>query len=284
MKLSIYLGGLSAFAIPLASCKQHTGGSGPYPATYFAEPTLSNHTIYLPSTPTRNESLPVLIWGEGGCENNGTRFANFLTNVASYGFVVLASGPPQGASGTTSWEMMADAASWITAKAGSGRYAAVDASKIAVAGQSCGGLEAYKMRSDDRVSFLGIFNSGFLKEAPAPGGPVVPDVESPEAISEVHKPVFYFIGGPTDIAYANGERDYQALEDVPKWIGNYPSGHGGTYDQVDGGAYGVAAVKWLQWTLKGNSAAAGFFTTGGAENAGWETESSDLEGLWSYIH
>ncbi|GES60162.1 hypothetical protein ATEIFO6365_0002049400 [Aspergillus terreus] len=283
MKLPTYLG-LSAVALPLASCK-HAGGSGPYPATYFAEPTLSNHTIYIPSSPTRNESLPVLIWGEGGCENNGTRFANFLTNVASYGFVVLASGPPGGASGSTSWEMMADAVSWISAQAGAGRYAAVDASRIAVAGQSCGGLEAYKMRSDDRVSFLGLFNSGFLDEAPASGGAVViPDVESPDTISEVHKPVFYFIGGPTDIAYANGERDYHALEGVPKWIGNYPSGHGGTYDQVDGGAFGVAAVKWLQWTLKRDSAAARFFTKGGAESAGWETESSELQDLWSYIH
>lgn len=71
------------------------------------------------------------------------------------------------------------------------KYASVDISNVAAAGQSCGGIEAYSMRSNDRVNLLGIFNSGFLPDS----------AEGPDIISEVHKPTFYFLGGSSDIAY-----------------------------------------------------------------------------------
>ena len=49
----------------------------------------------MPSNPPPDLSLPVLVWAEGGCDNNGTHFPNFLSNIASYGFIVLANGPPE---------------------------------------------------------------------------------------------------------------------------------------------------------------------------------------------
>lgn len=148
-------------------------------------------------------SLPVLVWAEGGCDNNGTQFANFLTNIASYGFVVLANGPINGSGfDVENPQYLRDSVLWISAKAGTcGKYKNVDASKIAAAGQSCGGLEAYTMRNDSRVSYLGIFNSGFLSVVPAGALPSNIVVEPPSTIHQVHKPVFYFLGGPTDIAY-----------------------------------------------------------------------------------
>ena len=36
----------------------------------------------------------VLVWGEGGCAKNGLTFPEFLTELASHGFVILADGPP----------------------------------------------------------------------------------------------------------------------------------------------------------------------------------------------
>ena len=132
--------------------------------------------------------LPVLIWGEGGCSANGIAFANMLTQFASHSFMVIASGAPRG-SGTTTSKMMTEAIDWITTKAGAGVYAAVDPTRIAAAGQSCGGLEAYDMNANDKVSYLGIFNSGLLQNY--------------TAISTIKKPVFYFLGGNSDIAYQN---------------------------------------------------------------------------------
>ncbi|KAL2845214.1 hypothetical protein BJY01DRAFT_247800 [Aspergillus pseudoustus] len=43
---------------------------------YFTDPTLPEHTIYMPPAQTlpRQVSLQVLIWAEGGCDNNRTRF------------------------------------------------------------------------------------------------------------------------------------------------------------------------------------------------------------------
>ncbi|PIG84623.1 hypothetical protein AARAC_002018 [Aspergillus arachidicola] len=246
-------------------------GTGPYPASWFTDPSLSNHTIYSPVSVPSGVSLPVLVWAEGGCENNGTKFAPFLTNIASYGFLVLASGPPNG-SGSTTAQFMEDAIEWITRRAGTGgRYASVDASLIAAAGQSCGGLETYRMRNNDQVSILGIFNSGFLGNATFIASVGGQATEPPTSIKEVHKPVFYFLGG-------------LQISRVPKWIGNYPVGHSGTYRNENGGAFGVAAVDWLLWTFGRNETAASFFTKGGAQEDGWEeVESQNLEALFEFI-
>ncbi|KAL4878779.1 hypothetical protein BJY04DRAFT_220844 [Aspergillus karnatakaensis] len=291
MKLTSFCLLLATGLTPLASSyptKHGSGsGSGPYPATYFTEPTLQNHTLYLPTRPPDDRPLPVLIWGNGGCRATGTRFANFLTNIASYGYLVIASGPPNGTGLTTS-QFMRDAILWVSAKAdqeheycgkGKWKYANIDTNAIAVAGQSCGGLETYQMRDDERVKVLGIFNSGLIAEGSVPDLPDDGNVlEDPGVIAEVKKPVFYFIGGWGDVAYPNAKRDYHALEGVPKWTGNFPVGHSGTYTEDDGGAFGVAAVKWLEWVLRGDERAGGFFIDGGAEEAGWEeTEGEGLE-------
>ncbi|KAL4964452.1 uncharacterized protein BDV14DRAFT_200975 [Aspergillus stella-maris] len=277
---------LSATASAIPS-QDGAGGSGPFPATYFTDPTLPRHTIYSPFAPASvPDGLPVLVFAEGGCDNNGTKFEPFLTNIASYGFLALALGPPNG-TGSIFEDAMYEAVSWVQENAGSkGRYESVDSSRIAAAGQSCGGLLAYTQRSNDAVGFLGIFNSGLLGNTPEaesnlPEGIII---EDPSVIKEVEKPVFYFIGGEGDVAYPAATADYHNLTGVPKWIGNYPVGHSGTYREPDGGEFGVAAVKWLQWVLKRYQVAATFFTDGGAERAGWNGTASwglDMMELYS---
>lgn len=67
----------------------------------------------------------------------------------------------------------------------------MDASRIAVAGQSCGGTQAYAIvNKDPRITAIGIFNSGMINATDT-----TPDL--------VKVPIFFFLGGPTDIAYAN---------------------------------------------------------------------------------
>ncbi|KAL4786409.1 hypothetical protein BJX76DRAFT_346250 [Aspergillus varians] len=248
-------------------------GNGPYDASHSADPSLPKHTIYMPNTPPANVTLPVLIWGNGACSANGTLFGNLLANIASYGFIAIASGAPDG-QGTTTVQLMKDALDWVEKKAGTGKYSTVDTTRLAVAGQSCGGLETYQMRDDPRVSYLGIFNSGFLDLGLLGGLMGMPN-EGPETIKEVKKPVFYFLGGEEDIAYSNGMKDYKALTGVPKWVGNFPVGHFGTYAKPEGGAFGVAAVNWLSWVLKKDTSKAAWFTGGGAQKDGWEEVSSE---------
>jgi hypothetical protein len=47
----------------------------------------------------------------------------------------------------------------------------------------------------------------------------------------------------------------------------------------DAGAFGAAAVKWLQYTLQANSTAADWFTGSGAKNDGWDVEFKNLDKL-----
>jgi hypothetical protein len=44
---------------------------------------------------------------------------------------------------------------------------------------------------------------------------------------------------------------------TPVFYGVYPVGHGGTYNEDNGGPFGVAAVAWLKWQLMGDTSAKG---------------------------
>ena len=72
------------------------GGSGPYKAIMMEEPTLATHTIFRPqdiSVFGADNLLPVLVWGNGGCANSPSGHVNFLNEVASQGFLIVAIGP-----------------------------------------------------------------------------------------------------------------------------------------------------------------------------------------------
>lgn len=174
-----------------ASCVLAQSGSGPYPANYATDPALPGHTLYYPTDVPADVTLPVLVWGNGACAADGLAFVNFLNEVSSHGVFVIASGEP-GGSGQTNSDMMTNAINWVTSDETQSTYGYLEPSRIAVAGMSCGGVEAYDLVGDDRVSVLGIFNSGFI--SPEDSERVTPTID---------KPIFYFLGGPEDIAYEN---------------------------------------------------------------------------------
>jgi dienelactone hydrolase len=69
-------------------------GTGKWPAVAEAREDLRSHTFYrpqqMPDTP-----LPVLIWGNGGCSDNGLSHSIFLREVASHGYFIIALGYPR---------------------------------------------------------------------------------------------------------------------------------------------------------------------------------------------
>jgi len=72
------------------------GGSGPYKAIMMEESTLTTHTIFRPqdiSVFGEGNLLPVLVWGNGGCANSPSGHVNFLNEVASQGYLIVAIGP-----------------------------------------------------------------------------------------------------------------------------------------------------------------------------------------------
>ena len=56
---------------------------------------LPDHTIYRPEnlSALNGATLPIVVWGNGACVNAGNAFSNFLTDISSYGYLVIALGP-----------------------------------------------------------------------------------------------------------------------------------------------------------------------------------------------
>ncbi|MFE9917019.1 cellulose binding domain-containing protein [Micromonospora sp. NPDC005553] len=246
--------GLAAAIVPVTSvimalggtpASAAIGGSGPYPADYETSATLANHTIFRPQT-LPSERLPIVVWGNGGCSANGLSQGNFLREIASHGFLAIANGAPNGSGSTTS-QMLTQSIDWAVAensRQGSKYYNKIDTSKVAVAGFSCGGLEAYAVSNDPRVTTTGIFSSGLLNDA------------DDYQLRRLTKPIAYFVGGPSDIAYPNAIDDWGKLPaGLPAFMGNLNVGHGGTYDQANGGEFGRVATLYFKWRLKGDATA-----------------------------
>lgn len=262
--------------------------TGPHKVVMRQDPSLPNHTIYAPVDlrSLKPHSLPVVVWGNGACANAGNAFERYLAEIASRGFLVIANGPieatPLGrppapgaampavpAGGppppSSSVQQMLDAITWAQA---TGPYSTViDAGRIAVAGQSCGGLQALVAAADPRVKTAVIMNSGVLRKLPViPGAPAnlvnVQSLPKPD-LGKLHTPVIYIIGGPTDIAYENANGDFDEIKGVPVFRVDLDTGHNGTLWQPHGGRFADIASAWLQWRLKGDDDAAQQFAGDG---------------------
>jgi hypothetical protein len=262
---------------------------GPYAVTIEANPRLMTHTVYRPSdlTPfTGAGRLPIIAWGNGACSNAGLLFATFLTQIASHGFFIVASGPlseplpsfarpsaprPPPAAGApgamagpppamTKDADMETAIDWAikeNSRAGGPYFHRLDPTKIAVMGQSCGGLQATANAGDPRVKTVIIWNSGTF-----PDGGIGRSISgaTKASLAKVHTPIAYINGGPHDAAYVNALDDVSRLPaDVPVFLGWINVGHGGTYNDAGGGWFGKVGVAWLQWRLKGDQTAAKLF-------------------------
>lgn len=261
---------------------------GPYAVTIEANPSLMSHTIYRPENLdgfTGAKRLPIIAWGNGACSNAGLLFQNFLTNVSSYGFVIIASGPkdaplPSFARGqapatppasppvrpamTTDADMKT-AIDWAIAeneRQGSPYFHRLDPGKVAVMGQSCGGLQAIVNSADPRVKTSIVWNSGVFPEGTVRGGTMTATKAS---LAGIHAPVAYINGGPADAAHINAVDDIARIKGVPVFSGWINVGHGGTFSHPGGGRFAAVGVAWLNWRLNGDRQAARMFEGPGCE-------------------
>jgi dienelactone hydrolase len=255
---------------------------GPYAVSVESYPTLATHTVYQPADLTKfggSQLLPIVSWANGGCARVGTAFREFLSQIASHGYVAIAVGAkdakfeppgnmqlsqPKGEPTAADLDdhLLTDAIDWAVARNGdtsSPLYHKLDTSRIAVMGQSCGGLQTLAVSGDPRITTSVLWNSGALPaNAPTPGGKFL-SAATKDSLKALHAPIAYFIGGPTDVAYPNAEDDFSRITTVPVFKANLNVGHGGTYSETGGGRFGEVAVAWLDWRLKGNQDAASYF-------------------------
>jgi len=263
------------------------GGTGPYKALMLTETTLATHTVFRPKDLTvfgEKNKLPIIAWGNGACANSPWEHVNFLSEVSSYGFLVIAIGPmPQEGErgrGRSTSSQLTDAINWAIAQnsdKSSPYYNKIDVSKIAVSGMSCGGLQTLEVAPDPRVTTAVIYNSGILPDAGS-GMSGMPALTK-DHLAKLHTPTLYVLGGEKDIAYNNGMDDFKRISHVPVFVANMDVGHGGTYGQPHGGEFAKLATAWYQWQLKGDKEAGKLFTgekPALASNTNWKFEKKNM--------
>jgi hypothetical protein len=243
------------------------GGTGAYPAIMYTDSTLLTHTVFRPkdlSAFGKKAKLPIIAWGNGACANSPWEHINFLSEVASHGFLVIAIGPmphegERGGGRSTSSQLI-DAIDWAIAQNNNNSgvlYGKIDVSKIAVSGMSCGGLQTLETAPDPRVTTVVVCNSGIIGNGGGmPGMPAL----TKDQLAKLHTPTLYLLGGESDIAYNNGMDDFNRINHVPVFVANMDVGHGGTYGQPHGGEFAKVATAWYKWQLKDDVASAKMFS------------------------
>jgi hypothetical protein len=222
--------------------KPDTVGTGKYAALKEMVPSLPDHVVYRPSDLSElgGMKLGVVAWGNGGCSPDGAGGRFHLAEIASHGYLVIASGtilsgpgaperaapqaaaPPAGGRSDarippaqTKASSLSEAIDWAlaeNARQGSPYFGRVDPQQIAVSGWSCGGLQALQIAAEPRVRAVVIHNSGIFNQ----GASQIPGMNiTKDALKKLHTPVIYVLGGPTDIAYANGMDDFSRIDAVP---------------------------------------------------------------------
>ncbi len=295
--------------------KADQSGTGPYPAIKEVDPTLPDHVIYRPADLSRlgKTKLGVVAWGNGGCAADGAGGRFHLSEIASHGYLAIASGkilsgpgaPPRpamppmpppppnaGAPGApagmppgippaqTKAASLTEAIDWAlaeNARKGSPYYGRIDPKQIAVSGWSCGGVQAIEVGSDPRVKTVIIHNSGLFEK----GKTMMSAMDiGKESLQKLHTPVIYIIGGPTDIAYPQAVDDFARINHVPIFVASTNKGHGGTFVEDNGGIAASVAVSWLDWQLRGDKLASQRFVgkdCGLCKDPKWNVDSKNVK-------
>ncbi len=280
-------------------------GTGPFPAVMEQDAGLPTHTVYRPKelAALQGQKLPIVAWGEGACVNNGSFYKNFLGEIASHGFLVIAIGPPQkpraagdpgaqpagrgagnpGRGPATKSSQLIDAINWAIAENGrkdSPYYHRINTSKVAVMGHSCGGIQALAVAADPRIKLVVNWSGGLFVTPPKGAAGLTENVPK-EQLQRVHSSIFYISGDSTDIAFENINDDFKRITKVPAFRAYKDGvGHGGTYNQPNGGEFGKVAVAVLQWQLKGDREAGKMFVgadCGLCQDPKWHVEKKGIK-------
>jgi len=272
-----------------ASRTVEDGGTGPYKALMTSDESLPTHTVFRPKDLGAlgdKLKLPIVVWGNGACANSPWEHVNFLSEIASHGFLIVAIGPMPaegqrgGPGGPTKSPLLVNAIDWAleqNSDKASRYHQKLDTNKIAVAGMSCGGLQALEVAPEARIATAMIFNSGILPD-PGAGRGGMPRLPK-EHLANLRTPTLYVLGGEKDIAYKNGMDDVRRINHVPVFAANLDVGHGGTYRKPHGGEFATVATAWLQWQLRGDKDAANMFLgepCGLAKRESWRVEKKNI--------
>lgn len=267
---------------------------GPYAVISEGAFGASGYIVFRPMTLEafpKKDNLPLMVWGNGGCAINSTRYAGFLSTIASHGFLVMGTVPEDSAppdagkkDATRRRQATADdlrgAIDWAgkeNERAGSPLKGKIAMDKVAVMGQSCGGFLSIILGGDPRVKTIGVFNSGVqTSTAVVPGSQPKPDT-----LTKLHGPVLLINGSEPDFMMASSAATFDLIGHEPAFYGaRHNAGHTATVFHPGGGEFANVASNWLEWTLKGDKKAGKMFVgkdCGLCTNANWDVRAKGIK-------
>ena len=268
-------------------------GSGPFKAIMATENGLPAHVAYYPADLAQlgNKKIPVVIWGNGSCLYAGNRYRQFLTEIASHGYLVITGGPmgpvelevgpqsnpvtraqgggaaappqqnaansPGAPTERVTVPLLKAAIDWVIKQNGdaTSRFNnKLDLNRIVAMGHSCGGGLAVQLAEEDsRVTGVGIWFSG-AGLAGARGNDAT-------SLQKIKGPILLITGDEQhDIAFGSGKSTFEAITHTPIFYGWQDDlQHIGTFGARNGGDNGAIARNWLEWTTRNDQNAGRMF-------------------------
>ena len=256
----------------------------PGPYEVLSQEAVAGHILFRPANLAAfpaQDTLPLMVWGNGGCSIDGTTYSEFLSTIASHGFLVMTTKAIEGAERRQqSADDMLAAIAWAETenqRSGSPLNGKIDTGHVAVMGQSCGGFLSIGLGADPRVGTIGVFNSGV--QAADPNAPASP-FPSTEGLARLHGPVLFINGGEVDFMVGPSKANFE-LVTLPAFYGaRHNAGHTATVYHPGGGEFANVASNWLKYQFKADAVAGKMFVGGSCElctNPNWETASKDLK-------
>ncbi len=231
----------------------------------------------------KKDTLPVMVWGNGGCAIDSTRYGGFLSTIASHGVLVMSTVPlpsaEKGARRSETADDMRAALDWAAkenTRADSPLKGKIALDKVAIMGQSCGGFLSITMGADPRVKTIGVFNSGIAEAAAVnatqPGA---------EALAKLHGPVLLINGHEPDFLMGASLATFEKLEKLPTFYGaRHNAGHTATVFHPGGGEFANVASNWIKWTFKADKKSGKMFVGKNCElctNSTWDVKAKGIK-------
>lgn len=227
----------------------------------FGSPGLTVvHPTSLDVFPLR-DTLPVLVWANGGCVFDSTYYGDFLSTIASHGFLVIATAKRDANHESATVDDLRAALDWIAAennRADSPLNGKIATDQVAVMGQSCGGYLSIGLGADPRIDTVGVFNGGVRPDRPE--NPAPPPFLTASALANLHGPVLIVNGHVSDFRMEDSRFTFDAIDKLPAFYGaRHKAGHMGTILHPGGGEFANVASNWLRWWFKGDREAGAMF-------------------------
>ena len=293
-------------------------GSGPFRAVMSTESGLSAHVVYAPADLSKlgSRKLPVLVWGNGSCLYAGNRYRQFLTDVASHGYLAIAGGPmgavevevgPQSNPAVRQAGAPAPAAGAGRGGRGDAQATAQPQQRVTVAllkeaidwaiAQNSDAASRFRDKLDtNAIVVMGHSCGGGLavqlatEDSRVQGlgiwfsGAGLAGARGNDAASlmKIRGPVLLITGEEKlDIAYANGKATFEALNHVPIFYGWQDElQHIGNFGAKNGGEMAVIARNWLEWTIHKDAKAGAMFkgaSCGLCKDSSWHIARKKIE-------